>query len=384
MEVAADIRRPSILAKTGRYLVETATPGDDDSLRALLRSTYMNGPMRLSFQREPGFFLGADLGNLDTEVIVGRETRTGAVVSTAARAIRRAFIDGDDCPLGYLSGLRLRDDARKSALLARGYQYLKQLHADGRVPYYVTTILDGNAEARNILTSGRAGLPVYLPYGKLRTYLLPLYGRRRRLRTGAVTRGAASGILPDAVGCINAFHAGFQFAPAYRVEDFAVTCGMLRGLSTNDLYLRLRGREVAGMMAVWDQNAFKQSVVAGYSRILAAVRPALTLAAKFGLAPRLPRPGQSLPCLYAGLIASRDCDAALFQELVDTVLTDWTDRGYAYLLLGLSDRHPFSAMVAKRSTMAIESGIYLVYWQDSRPDRLPSTDRIPHLEVATL
>jgi hypothetical protein len=34
--------------------------------------------------------------------------------------------------------------------------------------------------------------------------------------------------------------------------------------------------------------------------------------------------------------------------------------------------------------MTIDSGIYVVYWQDSKPDRLPSTGRIPHLEVATL
>jgi hypothetical protein len=184
--------------------------------------------------------------------------------------------------------------------------------------------------------------------------------------------------------CLNQCNSGLQFAPAYKFEDFGTGSRVLHDLSTGDLYLCYRRRKIAGTIAVWNQNRFKQSVVAGYSRGLAAVRPVLTLAAKFGLAPRLPRKGQSLPCLYAALISSRDSDAAVFQELLDAVLSDWTNAGYAYLLLGLCERHPFCSMVEKLSVMTIESGIYLVYWEDSRPDRLPSMDRVPHLEVATL
>jgi hypothetical protein len=368
----------------GRYLIESARPDDDAALRALLRSASMDGPMQLSLQREPDFFLGAGIGNLATTVTVARDTLTGAVVSTAGRAIRRAFIDGCERPLGYLSALRTRDDARKTTLLARGYRHIRLQHADGLVPYYVTTILEGNEEARRILTSGRAGLPAYVPYGTLRTFLLPLYGLRRRARGGGVTRGAAPDALSGALACLNRFNSGLQFAPAYRLEDFGASSPMLHGLSAGDLYLCLKGREIAGTMAVWNQNGFKQSVVVGYSRTLAAIRPALTLAAKFGLAPRLPRKGRSLPCLYAALISSRDSDAAVFQELLDAVLTDWTNAGYVYLLLGLCDGHPFSPMVEKRSVMSIESGIYVVYWQDCKPECLPSTRRIPHLEVATL
>ena len=367
-----------------RYLIEPATPEDDGALRALLRSAFMDGPIRLSLQREPDFFVGAEIGNLATTVIVARDTSTGAVVSTAGRAIRRAFIDGSEGTLGYLSALRTRDDARKTALLARGYRHIRLQHADGLVPYYVTTILDGNEEARRILTSGRAGLPAYVPYGRLRTYMLPLYGLRRRIRGGGVTRGAAPEALSGALACLNRSNADFQFAPVYRLEDFGADSRMLHGLSAGDLYLCFRGREIAGTMAVWNQNGFKQSVVAGYSRSLAAIRPALSLAARFGLAPRLPRKGQSLPCLYAALLSSRDSDVAVFQDLLDAVLTDWTNAGYAYLLLGVCDRHPFSPIVEKRSVMTISSGIYVVYWPDSKPDRLPSTDRIPHLEVATL
>jgi hypothetical protein len=368
----------------GRYLIEPATPDDDGALRALLRSTSMDGPMRLSFQREPGFFVAAETGNLATSVFVGRESATGRVAATATRSIRRAYVDGYERQVGYLSSLRLAEDVRKTNLLAQFYRHLRQLHADGRAPFYLTTILDGNAEARRILTSGRAGLPAYVPYGTLRTYLLPLYARRKRVSTGSVSRGIAPEKLPGVFACLNRFNSGLQFAPVYRSEDLSVDSRMLHGLSASDLYLSSRGQEVAGTLAVWDQNGFKQSVVAGYSLGLAAIRPPLALASRFGLAPRLPQKGQALPCLYAALVSSRESDEGVFRELLETVLTERSGAGYAYLLLGLSDRHPFCAIVEKRSVMRIESEIYLVCWQDSDPGPLPSRDRIPHLEVATL
>jgi hypothetical protein len=252
------------------------------------------------------------------------------------------------------------------------------------VPYYVTTILNDNDDARRILTSGRASLPTYSPFGTLHTYLLPLYGRRPNARPDGVIRGAAADALPGALECLNRFNAGLQFAPSYKLGDFDATSPVLHGLFAGDLYLYYRGREISGTMAVWNQNPFKQSVVAGYSTWMAAIRPFLALGARFALAPRLPRTGQPLPCLYAALISSRDSDEDVFRELLDAVLADWSRAGYTYLLLGLCDRHPFCPMVEKLSVMIVKSGIYLVSWRDCEPTRLPSADRVPHLEIATL
>jgi hypothetical protein len=302
----------------------------------------------------------------------------------AERSIRRAYVDGSESRVGYLSGLRLSEEARNTSLLARFYRRLRDLHTDGRAPFYLTTILSGNQEARRVLTSGRAGLPAYVPYGRLRTYLLPLYRRRRGTPAGGVVRGASPDALPAALACLHRFNAAFQFAPAYRAEDFQAGSPVLHALSAADLYLAFRGSEIAGTLAVWDQNGFKQSVVAGYSPGLAAIRPALALAARFGMAPRLPRQGQSLPCLYAALISSRDADEALFRGLLDTVLTERANAGYAYLLLGLCQGHPFCEVAGRRAVMTIDSEIYVVYWPDAPPDRLPSGGRTAHLEIATL
>jgi hypothetical protein len=183
---------------------------------------------------------------------------------------------------------------------------------------------------------------------------------------------------------VNEFHSGLQFAPRYCPEDFAPESPVMIGLAPADFYVYRRGGKITGTMALWDQGDFKQAVVAGYSRWLTALRPLTGLAAKFGLAPTLPRVGQSLPCLYAALISSRDSDEAVFGELLETAVAEQSNAGYAYLLLGLCDRHPFCRIVERRAAMKIVSEIFLVYWRDLAPPGLPSTARIPHLEIATL
>jgi hypothetical protein len=344
----------------------------------------MDGPMRLSLEREPDFFRAAEIGNIATEVIVGREADGGRVVSTASRAMRRAYVDGFEQPLGYLSSLRILRDAAGSTLLARGYRYLRELHGDGQTPYYITTILEGNRGAEKILTSERAGLPAYVPFGRLHTYLVPLYRSARRRSRGSVARCAVSADLSPALESLNQFNAGLQFAPVYRSEDFGIGSRMLPGLSASDLYLHRRGETIDGTLAVWDQQQFKQEVVSGYSPWLAALRPFLVFGSRFGFAPRLPAAGHTLPCLYAALLSSRHSNQEIFEELFETVVAERSQAGFAYLLLGLSDRHPFCEVVARRAPMKIVSTIYLVYWRDCAPDRLPSRERIPHLEVATL
>ena len=39
-------------------------------------------------------------------------------------------------PVGYLSGLRLEEPVRNGRILGRGYQFLRERHGDGRVPFY--------------------------------------------------------------------------------------------------------------------------------------------------------------------------------------------------------------------------------------------------------
>lgn len=344
----------------------------------------MQGAMRLSLRHEPDFFVAAHAGNLSNSVFIGRDRQSGAVVASASRSVRRAFVDGQATQLGYLSSLRIDRQHTGGTLLARGFRILRKLHDADPVPYTITAILDGNSAARHLLTSQRTSLPVYRPAGKMHTHLISLERKRRQIHQANIQHGLPPEQLPEAIACINNFNSELQFAPQYQCEDFQPDSSLLPSLRLDDFYLfRERGR-IRGVMAVWDQRSFKQEVVAGYSPWLSVLRPLSNFGASFGLAPRLPAPGQTLPCMYAACMGVDGGDCAIFTQLLDAAIGDLGGRGLSYLLVGLSPSHPFSSIAAQRAMMKIASEIFLVYWKDAPPARFPAGERIPHLEIATL
>src|SRR5436309_10020001 len=175
-----------------RFEFSLAGEAEDEALRTLLRPISMPGNITLSFHREPSFFLAEQAGNITSQVLGCKDRQKDQVVGMGSRSIRCVYIDGKPTRVGYLSMLRGITEARGNIALARGYKYLQTLHADGAVPYYFTTILDDNTTAKALLTSSRAGLPVYKSIAHLITYLIPLKRNRISIRRGRLIVPIAS------------------------------------------------------------------------------------------------------------------------------------------------------------------------------------------------
>ncbi|MEK7270685.1 MAG: hypothetical protein AAB215_07070 [Planctomycetota bacterium] len=97
---------------------------------------------------------------------------------------------------------------------------MKGLHSDQLTPVYLSTVMDGNHDARATLTSGRAGLPHYLDHGRYFTYAINLNRRRRHRSAGvAVRRGEEVG-LDRLLGFLRDVGSRRQFFPALETADF--------------------------------------------------------------------------------------------------------------------------------------------------------------------
>jgi hypothetical protein len=278
--------------------------------------------------------------------------------------------------------LRGTSRARGNIGLARGYQYLKELHADGAVPYYFTTILTENIEAMGLLTSRRGGLPIYQPAARLITYLLPLTRKRR----GHKPRGAVSlsivrrDDLPQAVAFLREWNSRYQFAPVYTLHDILGQSSLLPGFSWENLYTYRQDGRVLGTLGVWDQQSFKQTTVTDYSPKMQAVRPVYNLYASMRGIPRLPLAGAIIKVLYAAFTSG---DRSVFTDLLRQACDDWSGRGYDYMSVGFCVDHECSAIAARYATQRIASSLYIVYWAGSSVS-LPQESRPVHVEIATL
>ncbi|MBI5508541.1 MAG: hypothetical protein HY903_07295 [Deltaproteobacteria bacterium] len=364
-----------------------ATAPDDEALRRLWRETPMPGRIALAFEREPSIFLAAGLQGDVHQTLVAIDAESGRAVGSAGRAELQAYVNGQVTTLGYLSELRVHPERRwHRTLLTDGWAHFREMHERGAAKLYVTTVFADNIAAHRLLTRNRPGWPVYRARERVTTLAVVL-PRAKKVRcpvAGVELRRARVEDVDAIADCLQRVYARQQLAPYWRVADLqsAVRC---RGLAVEDFTVATRGGRVVGSVAVWDQQAFKQTRIHGYSGTMRWLRHGWNLAAPLWRRPPLPEPGQLLPHAFLSHIAVEDQDPALFVALAKTALAAVHDRRYAYVTFTLSEHSPL--LVAARRcfrSMAYDSILYLVHVGDGA-DAVAGVDSRPaHLEAAIL
>ena len=368
-----------------RFRFELATEADDADLRRVLAETPMEGRIAVAFRREPSWFVAAAIDGHQRQVVACRDVESGRIVGFGCRSIRTLYVDGRPQCVGYLSSLRLLEAHRNRGLIARGYAFFRRLHNDGQTPYYLTTIADGNVTALNVLTSGRAGLPHYIPAGLYHTLAIPLVQYNGVAATPGVSiRRGVPADVPAIVRFLAAHGPRRQFFPLVQEGDLRDPSGPWRGLAIEDLWLAFCGAELAGVLGTWDQHAYKQSVVTGYHGTLAWLRPALNAWWSLRGYPQLPAPGDSLRFRVAALPVVRDDSPAIFAALLCRAVADLAGGNCTHLLVGLHERDPLLPAVERRSATRFTTHLYLVSWDDDDEIRAIISRRVPYLEPGTL
>jgi len=356
--------------------VTIATAADDEGLRRLARTQTMPGRVRLAFCREPDFSLGCAVTGDDHIVLVARAEPHGDVVGVACRSTRRVFLNGRETRIGYLGQLRVDTRCRGRWLVSRGFAMLGELHRQDPVPAYLASIVDGNDEATSVLvTRRRRGFPVFREVARYVTLALPLRGWRadRRGRTLRIRRRALVGQRSGSMEEVSAFlrrYGGARQLMSVWTEDALQRLRSL-GLSDDDIRIVRKGDGIAGLMALWDQSAYKQSVVRGYSGWLRAAGPLL------------PRSGTELRSVYASLVCVADDDPEVFAALLGDTYAAAVSKGFDYLLLGFDLRDPLLEVARTYAQVAYPSRLYLASWPGGLPHE--SLDPRPtYVDIATL
>lgn len=351
----------------------------DEGIRNLLRRMPMPGPVEIAYTREPSFFAGLSIMGRVSQVVVAEDD--GRVVATGSRSIRRVYVNGTAQDFGYLAGLRLLPSVRRGTLLARGYRYLRRLHADGAVPAYLTTIVEHNDAAVRLLTSGRAGLPAYIDHGRCLTHAIPCTpGKARPGRHGLRVLSGEDVPWEDLVRFVNREGARRQFYPVLEASDLGTT--RLRGLRPIDFAVAVAGDEIVGSAGLWDQSAFRQNVVCGYHGPLRTARPLLNAARRILCRPRLPGVGESLRMACIAFMAIKDDNPRVLAAILDYLRrTPSVD----FVVGAVHERDPLAAALVPLSRHRYNSRLYVVTWEDGRGFcNALDNQMIPHLEPATL
>ncbi len=362
---------------------QVAQPQHEREIRELIGNSPMPGWVRLAFGRDPDFFQGLSVQGKENQALIALEEER--VVGLGCRSIKPVYLDGKRADIGYLGGLRLHPAVRRTTVLARGYAALRKLHEANPVPVYLTTVIEDNSEARRLLESQRAGLPCYLEDGRYFTCAINLNRYRHRHSSPiAIRRGDEIG--PEAiVRFLEKEGSRRQFFPVIETQDF--NSEYLRGLSLKDFRVAIdrEGQNILGVVALWDQHAFKQNRVVSYAPTIGWMRPVLNAALCLTGFRNLPAPGETLNSLYLSFPCVRGDDVEILRALLEHIYLERRNGTHHYLLIGFHERDPLRSAVSHFLTFQYISRFYRVCWEDGLDFvRALDSSRIPYLELATL
>lgn len=359
------------------YRIRPATPGDDVGIRDLVERTAQPGRVTLNFEREPSYFHGSAVATEVPEVWVAAEADGERIVAVFNVGRRLVFINGARTALRYGCDLRVDPAYRGSLLLPRLFSQFRKLMQAGE--WMQTVILADNERSLSTVGSGRAGLPIYYPYGELVTSIV--HGRLPAGPGGLDIAPARATDLPAMQRLLEQEGARKQFFPAYRLTELDPQAPYYRGLwPEHYLLARDRGRLV-GMVGLWDQHGFKQTRVLGYRSPWGWLRPFYNLHSALRGGPRLPRAGGCLRYQALHTVVVADNNPDLLRPLLARAQAAM---GRADgLILGLFQHDPLLAALRGVRRQALHSRHFLVaYDGDPRPRLDPG--RVPYLELARL
>ena len=296
---------------TSRFLIEPATHEDDSALRDLFRRTSMGSGIEVSFEREPSYFKALAIQGDLHEIGTIRDRYTGRIIGSGSRVMRRGFLNGHATDVGYLGDLRIEAAHRSGTLAARLYRSLQS--RDKWCDWYYTVIFEENTQALNTIAKGRAGLPTYHDCGRMLCPGVELRGKLPRLLIpGIVLRQARKDDIPGIVACLNRNLVRRQFSIVHEIEHFQ-NGQRWRGLKPEDFHLAVKDGKIVGVIAAWDQSAFKQTRIVQYHGHWRWLAPLSRWLAPLRRAPGLPVPGECLSYFYACCIAVDDDNIEVFR-----------------------------------------------------------------------
>ena len=357
-----------------------ATSADESDIRTLVAAVPMPGAVTVRFAREPDYFLGTTTMGDPCDVLIARHRPDGRLAGIACRAERRAFVNGRESPLGYIGQIRVAPGFRGHWLVHRGAKWFREASPPGLL--YMGVVAGENPRARALLVGARPpGGPRAVRVCGLTTCAILLRPRRVLRSPGVEVRPGAPETLGEIVEFLRLHGPRRQFFPAYTLEDF--TGGAtLRGLRPQDVMVARRGGAVVGVMAAWDQAAYKQDVVDAYGPMLRRLRPAYDLGARLLGARPLTPPGQAIPLAFASCICVADDDPAVMRGLLSACTMSARERGKAFLMIGLADNDPLLAVARRYLHVTYRSDLFAASWSDEPIALLDG--RVPYIEIATL
>jgi hypothetical protein len=344
-----------------------AGPEDAAGLAALLTESTQGFAMpAFALERQADIFRIMEARGTDWKIIVARDTESGGrLAAYASVAYRQVYENGRLRRVGHLLDVFFSPVYRGGMLLSRSYAFVKENALQGEA-YAQTQVCIDNSVALKAFTSGRGGLPAYLPYGDHAFITLPIRDVPGMGRAGASakTYEVRRANLSD-IPAMQAFSSEWgpekQFYPHYEFDRLGDA--YYRGITIDGFFLAFRNGRLAGMTGTWDQQEFKSTRYLDPRPVERSADPSPT---KASMSPG--GDGEDSPLFLHSILMEHN-NPAVFAALVDGIRAAYRESEFGFLALGLDVTDPLRYGVEHIPHRASVTHHFLVtFGRDPRPD----------------
>lgn len=323
----------------------------------MLRDVALGGEWSIALTREPDGLGGPHLPGERQDIIIARDTATGAPVGLCERVVRPSWLGGEVVDLPYLGALRIAPSHRhRIAILRGGFAMLRdQCARVSDYPVAFTSITSDNAPARRLLTAGVRGLPGYTPLCDFSTFAL----RPRAAAPDPAITPAAEGDMAALAAFLAPIMARRDLAPVWSEAG-------LRTLSAEARLLVLRESGViTGCIALWDERRHRQAVLVDCPPLLRRLRAPANLAFRLRGLPAIPKVGAVIDQACLAICAALDDCPARFLRLVRAALDEAQRSDLGAVMVGLPADHPWrTALKAALPAIEYRTSLFAVGWPE--------------------
>jgi hypothetical protein len=350
--------------------IDLAEDGDNQDLIDFARRFGSDGSIKLALDRSPDYVQSLLPEGDISQVIIGRDLVTGSLIGLGHRTEADFLSFGKKIRLGYLSGLRLNPQYKLSTALPRGYAKMKELHNSGSALAYLTTIQAENQNAKNVLGSGKAGLPNYSFLSDIITYTFSAQGlkrkKKKKITNDYIIETTHDNLKQNWISKKNIVQMKSEISTFLdaKIRDIALLLdyhsSSKRQVGNKYYFLIKKNDKVISSFALWDQNEIRRWYVLGYSWLLSLLRPFYNLLTFFFPYPVLPKPGKNIHTVFVSDFYSerKDMEVSL-AYLVEIFLMLFPN---AYLAFSIDAKDQKQTFLNRYPAWKIRTSAYLVYW----------------------
>jgi hypothetical protein len=363
------------------FAIRDATLADNCQLIALAEQCTMVGDISIRMDRKPDFFA---LNRLEGDSCkVGLAERDEMVVGCVAVSERLAFVNGREMPTGYAGDLKVHPAHRDTRIADELSLYAERgcAHLPPKAPAIIT-VLAGNRSMERRL-SGPRGVPAFIRIGTIRTHSIPVLWQRPATDPHSLRIAPAGWSDLDEMAALWGRVAPLrQLAPVLSANALRNWVHSSPGLDISSYRLaRSTSGELLGFLAVWDQRAFKQLNVVGYSARMKAARSVFNLLAPVAGGERMPRAGSPLNCVSIAHICVPPETPRVLRALAISAYNDLRGSGCSFMNVGLDARDPLTVAMKGLFAQPTDVNAYMLTTRNGvSPEHLD--ERPLHYEIA--